>query len=467
MLSGLGGFGRFILVVLAQVAAAGVNVGMYLAAFRVLTPKGVPTRKLLPGAVVGGISWTVLQILGTYLVHHFMHSASAYGVFATVLALLAWINLAVQMTVYSAEINVVLTRRMWPRIHSAAAAHRGRPGQHGPAGAAEPAARRAAHRGVLQRSRSWRRPRRTGRRRPQARSRRPPRLRFLSSAAARKPPTTEADGAARAGRPGRRTTLPAAQARTGRWPTAPWQLPAYARGPDRDRAAAGERSGLPGLAEAAGGQPDADPGAAAGPGLQGGLPAVRGGDRLHDRQAKTAAAAVAAVALAAAARAGRRRGTRAAVGPVRAAVEPVEGPGGVLGRHAGPGVGDLEQHAAGQLAEPDRDRGGRPACARARCRAGWPAPAGSAARRRRRPAAAGPRRRTGRSGSTATASATASRTTPARSVSVRSSEEVRSSLASSSSSATSVLIRCASCSIRRIAFGSWSGPSAPCRYSSA
>jgi YihY family inner membrane protein len=115
VLSGSGSFGRFILVVLAQVAAAAVNVGMYLAVFRVLTPRGVPTRRMLPGAAVGGISWTVLQILGTYLVHHFLHSASVYGVFATVLGLLAWINLAVQMTVYAAEINVVLTRRMWPR----------------------------------------------------------------------------------------------------------------------------------------------------------------------------------------------------------------------------------------------------------------------------------------------------------------------------------------------------------------
>jgi YihY family inner membrane protein len=115
VLSGLGSFGRLLLVVLAQLAAATVNVGMYLAAFRVLTPRGVPTRRLLPGAVMGGISWTILQILGTYLVHHFLHSASAYGVFGTVLGLLAWINLAVQMTVYSAEVNVVLTRRMWPR----------------------------------------------------------------------------------------------------------------------------------------------------------------------------------------------------------------------------------------------------------------------------------------------------------------------------------------------------------------
>ena len=57
-------------------------------------------------------------------------------------------------------------------------------------------------------------------------------------------------------------------------------------------------------------------------------------------------------------------------------------------------------------------------------------------------------------GSTARASATASRTTADRSASARSSEDVRSSRASSSSSATSVLIRCASCSIRRIASGS-------------
>jgi len=48
-------------------------------------------------------------------VHHFLHSDSLYGVFATVLGLLAWIYLAVLVTVYSAEINVVLSRRLWPR----------------------------------------------------------------------------------------------------------------------------------------------------------------------------------------------------------------------------------------------------------------------------------------------------------------------------------------------------------------
>jgi len=102
-------------VILAELLVVAFNTGMYLGAFRALTAKGVPTRQLLPGAITGGICWTVLQVLGTWLVHHFLHSDSLYGVFATVLGLLAWIYLAVLVTVYSAEINVVLSRRLWPR----------------------------------------------------------------------------------------------------------------------------------------------------------------------------------------------------------------------------------------------------------------------------------------------------------------------------------------------------------------
>jgi len=98
-----------------ELLTAAFNVGMYIGAFRALTPKGVPTRSLLPGAVTGGILWTVLQVLGTWLVHHYLHSDTVYGVFGTVLGLLAWIYLAVEITVYSAEINVVLNRRLWPR----------------------------------------------------------------------------------------------------------------------------------------------------------------------------------------------------------------------------------------------------------------------------------------------------------------------------------------------------------------
>jgi YihY family inner membrane protein len=97
------------------VVTAAFGAGMYLGSFRALTPKGVPTRSLLPGAITAGVLWTVLQVLGTWLASRFLHSNSAYGVFASLLGLLAWIYLAVNITVYCAEINVVLTRRLWPR----------------------------------------------------------------------------------------------------------------------------------------------------------------------------------------------------------------------------------------------------------------------------------------------------------------------------------------------------------------
>jgi uncharacterized BrkB/YihY/UPF0761 family membrane protein len=116
LLTSLGAYGHHAvaIVVFGEALAGAANIGMYFTGFRVLTPKGVPACKLVPGAVAGGVAWTVLQALGTYLVHHFLRSASVYGVFATVLGLLAWTFLG-EITVYAAEINVVLARRLWPR----------------------------------------------------------------------------------------------------------------------------------------------------------------------------------------------------------------------------------------------------------------------------------------------------------------------------------------------------------------
>jgi uncharacterized BrkB/YihY/UPF0761 family membrane protein len=116
-LSGLVTYGhnKVLAVVGAEVLAALVNVGLYLASFRVLTPKGVPARNLLAGAVAGGLAWTGLQAGAALVVHHYLHTASVYGIFATVLVLYAWIYLGVQITVYAAEVNVVLTRHLWPR----------------------------------------------------------------------------------------------------------------------------------------------------------------------------------------------------------------------------------------------------------------------------------------------------------------------------------------------------------------
>jgi hypothetical protein len=117
LLASLASYGHnaVVVVIVGEALAIAANIGMYFIGFRVLTPRVIPARKLVPGAAAGGAAWTVLQVVGTYLVHHFLHSDSVYGVFATVLGLVAWIYLAVEITVYAAEINVVLARRLWPR----------------------------------------------------------------------------------------------------------------------------------------------------------------------------------------------------------------------------------------------------------------------------------------------------------------------------------------------------------------
>jgi len=117
LLTGLDTYGHHavIIVLLAVALGAAANIGLYLVSFRVLTPRGVPSRALFPGAVAGGVAWTLLQAISTYLVHHYLRADSAYSVFATVLGLVALLYIAVQLTVYAAEINVVLARRLWPR----------------------------------------------------------------------------------------------------------------------------------------------------------------------------------------------------------------------------------------------------------------------------------------------------------------------------------------------------------------
>jgi YihY family inner membrane protein len=117
LLASLSTYGHHALsfVLFIQAVQATVNAGMYFAGFRILTPKGVPSRDLAPGAVASGICWTALQVAGVYLIHHYLHSDSVYGIFATVLGLVAWLYLAAQITVYCAEINVVLARALWPR----------------------------------------------------------------------------------------------------------------------------------------------------------------------------------------------------------------------------------------------------------------------------------------------------------------------------------------------------------------
>jgi membrane protein len=93
-----------------------LNYALFLAAFRLLTSASVGTSQLWPGVFLAGTVWEVLLLVGGYYIGHvFKHSTSTYGTFGLVIALLVWLHLGAQVTLYSAELNVVVSRRLWPR----------------------------------------------------------------------------------------------------------------------------------------------------------------------------------------------------------------------------------------------------------------------------------------------------------------------------------------------------------------
>ncbi|AUY47913.1 YihY/virulence factor BrkB family protein [Streptomyces sp. CB01881] len=100
----------------ALVLSALVNAALCLACFRILTPQQIALRALLPGCAIAGPLFTLLQAFGAVLVaHELRHATEVYGFFATVIGLLSWLYLVAQVTLYAAETNVVLARRLWPR----------------------------------------------------------------------------------------------------------------------------------------------------------------------------------------------------------------------------------------------------------------------------------------------------------------------------------------------------------------
>jgi membrane protein len=97
-------------------AAVAVNTGIFLLAFRVSTVHAVSMSALVPGAVVAALVWQMLQLFGSAYVANVVQGARpAYGVFAIVLGLLAWIYFGAIGLVFSAQINVVRAKHLYPR----------------------------------------------------------------------------------------------------------------------------------------------------------------------------------------------------------------------------------------------------------------------------------------------------------------------------------------------------------------
>ena len=96
--------------------AVALDVGMLVASFRMLTAHRVRTREVLPGALLSGLVFFVLQELSAFIISRHLRSAqSTYGHFATVITILWWFYLQAVVTMLGAQLNVVLAERLYPR----------------------------------------------------------------------------------------------------------------------------------------------------------------------------------------------------------------------------------------------------------------------------------------------------------------------------------------------------------------
>ncbi len=93
-----------------------MNVVLYVAVFRLLTPQTISSRALVPGAAPAAVGFTFLITLGPGLVRHQVRNSSAtHGQFGIVIGLVAFLLLLAKVSRYGAELNPVLARRLWPR----------------------------------------------------------------------------------------------------------------------------------------------------------------------------------------------------------------------------------------------------------------------------------------------------------------------------------------------------------------
>jgi membrane protein len=96
--------------------AAALDGAIFIAAFRLLTERADTIRVVLPGALLSGVAFFILQQLSALIVSHYLQNAqSTYGHFATVITILWWFYLQAIITLLGAQLNVVLKEGLYPR----------------------------------------------------------------------------------------------------------------------------------------------------------------------------------------------------------------------------------------------------------------------------------------------------------------------------------------------------------------
>lgn len=93
-----------------------INIVLYFLTFDVLTAKEISSRRLLPGAILGAVGFTLLITVGTGLAtHQLKHASATYGAFGSVIGIVSFLLLLAKLTLYAAELNPVLARMLYPR----------------------------------------------------------------------------------------------------------------------------------------------------------------------------------------------------------------------------------------------------------------------------------------------------------------------------------------------------------------
>ena len=95
--------------VLIALGGAAVNVIMVGSMLRYLTAADATWPMVWRGAVIAGVAYTALQLVGTAVVARLLAGAQGvYGAFASVLAITGWLSIHAFISLYAAEVNAVV-----------------------------------------------------------------------------------------------------------------------------------------------------------------------------------------------------------------------------------------------------------------------------------------------------------------------------------------------------------------------
>ncbi|MEP7200979.1 MAG: YihY/virulence factor BrkB family protein [Ilumatobacteraceae bacterium] len=102
--------------ILLLIFTAAINIGVLTLSYRWLRSAWPSWRRVFPGAIVAGVLFAILQLVGVAIVGRAIANASpVYGTFASVIGLLSWLSLHSIIALAGAELNRALVTEEPPQ----------------------------------------------------------------------------------------------------------------------------------------------------------------------------------------------------------------------------------------------------------------------------------------------------------------------------------------------------------------